>query len=362
MEITDVRIRLANDSTDRLKAYCSITLDDEFVIRDLKIVDGVSGLFVAMPSRKSTIGCPRCHHKSPIRSRFCNDCGANLPPAPAQPVDGPRGKAHRDIAHPITAEYREYVQDRVLAAFKAECRLAAQPDYEPQTLDEDDEEVVDAAPPPPPRRGRGGRGRSVEQVEAVAAEETPVDPINDYDALIAGLKGGSGPGRGRGPAPENRSSAPPQPRPPQQPQRGRGASQPQPQRIQEPQGQQRPRQGSSGHDDHRGRGDGRHQGGRDRGGRGDQRGDDRSHDRGRHQRGGQRGDGGHMPQPQERETITNVASAPVSHVAEPQRIEPVRVEAPRPIPVVARVAPPPPPPPPAPVEDVDDTPFGEGIL
>lgn len=362
MEITDVRIRLANDSTDRLKAYCSITLEDDFVIRDLKIVDGVSGLFVAMPSRKSTIGCPRCHHKSPVRSRFCNECGANMPPAPLQPTDGPRAKSHRDIAHPITAEYREYVQDRVLAAYRAECRLASQPDYEPQTLDEDEEEVVDAAPPPPPpppRRPRGGRGRPVEQVPQVVAEEPDADPIDNYDALIAGLKGG--PGRGRGPAPENRSVGAAPPRPPQPPQRGRaGSPPPQPQRprAQEPQMPQQSRQGPGGQDDHRGRGDGRHQGGRDRGGRGDQRGGDRSNDRGRFQRGGQRGDGGHAQQG--RETITNVASAPVSHVAEPQRIEPVRMEAPRPVPVAARVAPPPPPPPP--VVDVDDTPFGEGIL
>ncbi len=52
MEITDVRIKLVNNSTDRLKSFCSVTLDDEFVIRDIKLVEGASGLFVAMPSRK----------------------------------------------------------------------------------------------------------------------------------------------------------------------------------------------------------------------------------------------------------------------------------------------------------------------
>jgi len=54
VEITEVRIKLMEDPHDRLKAFCSITLDGMFVIRDLKIIQGAKGPFVAMPSRKLT--------------------------------------------------------------------------------------------------------------------------------------------------------------------------------------------------------------------------------------------------------------------------------------------------------------------
>ena len=49
MEITEVRIKLMEDSDDRLQAFCSITFDDAFVVRDLKIIEGTSGPFVASP-------------------------------------------------------------------------------------------------------------------------------------------------------------------------------------------------------------------------------------------------------------------------------------------------------------------------
>ena len=59
MDITEVRIKLMEDAGDRLRAFCSITFDDCFVVRDLKIIEGASGPFVAMPSRKLTSQCPR---------------------------------------------------------------------------------------------------------------------------------------------------------------------------------------------------------------------------------------------------------------------------------------------------------------
>ena len=80
MEISDVRVKLMDNATDRLKAVCSVTFDGEFVVRDLKVVDGTNGLFVAMPSRKLAVHCPQCRHKNHLRARFCNDCGAKLPP------------------------------------------------------------------------------------------------------------------------------------------------------------------------------------------------------------------------------------------------------------------------------------------
>ena len=64
MEITEVRIKLVEGSDDRLQAFCSITFDDCFVVRDLKIIDGSNGPFVAMPSRKLTAHCPKCSYKT----------------------------------------------------------------------------------------------------------------------------------------------------------------------------------------------------------------------------------------------------------------------------------------------------------
>lgn len=55
MQITDVRVRLLNDS-GKLKAVASVSFDDEFVVHDLKIVEGVNGLFIAMPSRRAKDG------------------------------------------------------------------------------------------------------------------------------------------------------------------------------------------------------------------------------------------------------------------------------------------------------------------
>ena len=68
MEITEVRIKLMEDADDRLRAFCSITFDDCFVVRDLKIIDGINGPFVAMPSRKLTSHCPQCGSKNHLRA------------------------------------------------------------------------------------------------------------------------------------------------------------------------------------------------------------------------------------------------------------------------------------------------------
>ncbi len=67
MEITEVRIKLMDDGGERLQAFCSITFDDCFVIRDLKIIEGTTGPFVAMPSRKLTAHCPQCGCKNHLR-------------------------------------------------------------------------------------------------------------------------------------------------------------------------------------------------------------------------------------------------------------------------------------------------------
>lgn len=82
IEITEVRVSLRDDP--KLKAFVSITLNDSFVIRGLKIINGTSGLFVAMPSRKR-----------------------------------PDGK-HQDLAHPINDATRRYLHGIVMQAYEQE--------------------------------------------------------------------------------------------------------------------------------------------------------------------------------------------------------------------------------------------------
>lgn len=83
MNITDVRVRkVAKEG--KMKAVVSITIDDEFVVHDIKVIEGEKGLFIAMPSRKATDG------------------------------------EYRDIAHPINSDTREKIQDMILEKYQAE--------------------------------------------------------------------------------------------------------------------------------------------------------------------------------------------------------------------------------------------------
>lgn len=82
MEITEVRVFPVNE--ERLKAYVTITIDDCFVVRDLKVINGNNGLFVAMPSKKRKDG------------------------------------TFRDTAHPVNNETREAIEKKVLSAYEQE--------------------------------------------------------------------------------------------------------------------------------------------------------------------------------------------------------------------------------------------------
>lgn len=81
MNITDVRVRKI-EKEGKMKAVASITLDNEFVVHDIKVIEGDKGLFIAMPSRKSADG------------------------------------EYRDIAHPINTETRKRLQEIVLDAYE----------------------------------------------------------------------------------------------------------------------------------------------------------------------------------------------------------------------------------------------------
>jgi stage V sporulation protein G len=130
VEITEVRIKLMEeDSAERLKAFCSITFDDAFVVRDLKIIEGSSGPFVAMPSRKLTAHCPFCGCKNHLRANHCNQCGRRLGECRIAKDDEGRAKLYADIAHPINSVCRELIQRRVIQEFQDELVKAKQEGY-----------------------------------------------------------------------------------------------------------------------------------------------------------------------------------------------------------------------------------------
>ena len=81
MQITDVRIRKV-EKEGKMKAIVSITIDDEFVVHDIKVIDGEKGLFIAMPSRKAADG------------------------------------EYRDIAHPINSDTRSKIQQIILDKYE----------------------------------------------------------------------------------------------------------------------------------------------------------------------------------------------------------------------------------------------------
>ena len=88
MQITDVRVRKVVAKEGKLKAVVSITLDDEFVVHDIKVIEGEKGLFIAMPSRKASDG------------------------------------EYRDIAHPITSGTREMLQKLILEKYEEAMEVA----------------------------------------------------------------------------------------------------------------------------------------------------------------------------------------------------------------------------------------------
>jgi stage V sporulation protein G len=152
VDITEVRIKLTEDLGERLKAFCSVTFDNCFVVRDLKIIEGANGPFVAMPSRKLTFHCPECRSKNHLRAGYCNQCGRSLrehqPPADEEG----RIKLYADIAHPINAQCREQIQDKVISAYQQETEQAKQPGYVPRYDDYDDDWEYDS-PSPTAREG-----------------------------------------------------------------------------------------------------------------------------------------------------------------------------------------------------------------
>jgi stage V sporulation protein G len=177
VEITEVRIKLMEEPSERLQAFCSVTFDDAFVVRDLKIIEGNKGPFVAMPSRKLTDRCPRCNYKNHLRAQYCSQCGLRLGDDRAVKDEDGRAKLHADIAHPINAAAREMIQRRVLDAYEDEVSHAKQPGYisrYDEDYDYEDYLVVDE--PAAPRSAQQVSYREVVNRVEHAEQETAQGP------------------------------------------------------------------------------------------------------------------------------------------------------------------------------------------
>ncbi len=181
MQVTEVRIKLMEQSEDRLRGFCSITLDQSFVVRDLKIIDGASGPFVAMPSRKLSGHCPRCGYKNHLRASYCNQCGIKL--RIASTLDSPQ-KLYADVAHPINSECREMISAAVLAEFDAELKRAAEPGYRSR-YDDDFEAMAESDDEHFARvdlHGTTNPGHLVDDPQPAPANESPPRPHLDHAA------------------------------------------------------------------------------------------------------------------------------------------------------------------------------------
>lgn len=122
MNITQVRVQLAREQ--RLRGYCSIVIEGVFVIRDLKIIDGKTGLFVAMPQREIRARCYSCEGKNSLRSKFCGHCGVSL-----RKPDKDAQQLQADIVHPIHHQGRAALHEAIMREYHAELARSQQPGY-----------------------------------------------------------------------------------------------------------------------------------------------------------------------------------------------------------------------------------------
>ena len=138
MEVTEIRVFLKEGQDKKLKAYTTVTFDNSFVVRNIKVIQGSDGQFIAMPSRKLKHPCPKCRFRNAAGSKFCNHCGTKLlGDQPVSALDIDTKAEHRDVAHPITQEFRRYLQEKVLNAYQQELERSAKAGPSPGASQED---------------------------------------------------------------------------------------------------------------------------------------------------------------------------------------------------------------------------------
>jgi stage V sporulation protein G len=138
MLVTEVKIKIVPDA-EKLLAFASVTLDDCFVVRDIKIIQGSKAIFIAMPSRKITDHCFSCGSKNHLQAVYCNQCGIKLAKMPSQyPWEkAKRTKLYADIAHPTNIKCREALQSAIMKGYQEELERSKQPGYVAAHVDDD---------------------------------------------------------------------------------------------------------------------------------------------------------------------------------------------------------------------------------
>jgi stage V sporulation protein G len=158
VNVTDARVRLATEEERRdghLLAYVSIVLDDALVLKDLRLIEGARGPFVAFPSKKLCDRCPGCGNRNHLRGRFCSRCGVPLAADRARKDADGKSRLFVDVAHPICARTRETIEAAVFHAYGREVELAAMPGYVCRYVRPED---ARATAMPAPLAGRARRG------------------------------------------------------------------------------------------------------------------------------------------------------------------------------------------------------------
>lgn len=121
MTITDTRVSLIGEGAqDGLAAYCAVTFDHVFVVRDVRVVKIDGRTYVSMPERKIQSACPHCRERNALRARFCGECGGRLPDPPAHDAHGRPTRFLVDVVHPIRREFRAELERTVIDAYQAE--------------------------------------------------------------------------------------------------------------------------------------------------------------------------------------------------------------------------------------------------
>lgn len=142
LDITEIRVKLVENRRERLLAFCTVTFQHEFVIRDVKIIDGPRGPFVAMPSRKVMDRCPDCGSKNHLRAGFCNECGLELDRDRAPSDSRGRPRLHVDVAHPINQQCRTSLEEQIVAAYNHEIQRSTEPGYVAPDLEDNMDDYV----------------------------------------------------------------------------------------------------------------------------------------------------------------------------------------------------------------------------
>jgi stage V sporulation protein G len=143
MNLTEIRVKLLPRQSDKLRGFASITLDDSLVVRDIKIIEGGRGLFVAMPSRKLCDRCPSCAGKNHVRARYCNECGTRLGEGRMLSDERGRPRLYADIAHPISQQARDRISSAILAAYAQELERSQQAGYKAVEFDDLDYDYLE---------------------------------------------------------------------------------------------------------------------------------------------------------------------------------------------------------------------------